>query len=88
MSCGLGPNESISQQLDNHSIIEDNSDIFGLTTSGTSSVRTSHPLFAKPTIKYLKVRNDPAILAEAEHIIGVCYGHKLADCRQESLGLA
>ena len=88
MSCELGPSESISQQHDNQSIIEDNSDIFSLTTSGTSSVRTSHPLFAKPTIKYLKVRNDPAILAEAEHIIGVCYGHKLADCRQESLGLA
>jgi GMP synthase-like glutamine amidotransferase len=88
MSCELGPSESISQQLDNHSIIEDNSDIFGLTTLGTSSVRTSQPLFAKPTIKYLKVRNDPAILAEAEHIIGVCYGHKLPDCRQESLGLA
>ena len=88
MSSELGPSESISQQRDNQSMIEDNSDIFGLTTSGTSAVRTSHPLFAKPTIKYLKVRNDSAILAEAEHIIDVCYGHKLADCRQESLGLA
>ena len=88
MSRELGPSESISQPLDNHSITEDNSDIFGLITSGTSSVRNSHPLFTKPTIKYLKVRNDPAILAEAEHIVVVCDGDKLADCRQESLGLA